>query len=308
VKIGITGANGFIGQYVVEQALADGHEVLAIVRSSVTPIWKKRENLSVIACDLSRAHDLHEKIAGCDVVIHLAAITSGDNQYAETLKATETVLAAMNRAAVKRLVGLSSISVLDYINQKPMSSIDETTSINKRDQELGPYAIMKRDQEALFEKWKDPEKNLVIIRPGIVYSKNKLSTAHVGPMKGKHGIAAMHKGEIPVVEVRSVAKALVTAATSSLNNEVIHLVNDDLPTQSDYIQSLKSQGELAALIPLPWRLCWLLAASIRPPLRAINKVPDVLRRNSVAARLKPFTFSNEKAKNLLNWQPGHSLN
>lgn len=308
MKIGITGASGFIGRYVVERALADGHEVLAIVRNSVTPVWKESKKLSVATCELLHADNLHDKMAGCDVIIHLAAVMSGHKQYADTLQATETVLAAMDAAQVKRLVGLSSISVLDYVNQKPMSSIDETTSINERDKELGPYATMKRDQEALFEKWQDDDKSLVIVRPGIVYAKNKLSTAHVGPIRGKNGIAATHGGDVPVVEVRSVAQALVTAATSSLNNEVIHLINDDLPTQSQYIQALRSQGELATLIPLPWRLFSLLMACIRLSLGAINEVPDGFRRNSVAARQKPFAFSNEKAKNLLNWQPRHSLN
>lgn len=305
MKIAITGANGFIGRKVVEQGAIAGHTIIAISRSTAPHEWQEKENVSVVHCDLLEEGSLPDIVQGCDVLIHLAAAIGSEDQYNKTLQLTKNVLAGMEKAGVKKLVGLSSISVLDYINLKPMSVIDENTPINKKNDALGPYAMMKRDQEALYNDWKN---HAIIIRPGIVYSDNNLSSAHVGFIKGDKGIAATHQGAVPVVHVDCVARALITASRTPTENETIHLVNDDLPNQKQYISSLKQRGIVNSTIPLPWQVFSGLIAGMRLPLNILNKVPDSFRRNSVAARQKPFQFSNTKAKQLLNWQPKTSLN
>lgn len=311
MKIAITGATGFIGQYVVKEALSQGHQVLALLRKNAAQTWEEEPNIEVVCCDLLKPAQLHKAIANCDVIIHLAAVMVGEQQYTQSLSMTRNLLKAMDTAGVDRLIALSSISILDYVREQPMNMIDESTPLNQNDVELGAYALMKRDQEKLYRQWSDKgEKSVHILRPGLVYDKQHLSSAHVGFIKKSHGLLAQHSGYVPVVHIESVAQAVIAVAINPPDTKIIHLTNNDLPTQAVYTQVLKQHKELGIVIPLPWRAYSAMSASIRKVLLTAGmrqKIPDSFNKNSVAARQKPFNFNNDKAKNCLNWQPRSSM-
>ncbi len=307
MKIAITGANGFIGQHVVNAALTSGHHVLAIVRNSTPEAWQSNSALTILRCDLcdsDSAQLLSKALQEYDAVIHLAAAMQGNNQYTDTITATKNVLSATKTANVTRLIDLSSISVLNYQSKAPMSVIDEDTAMQTIDSALGEYAKMKRDQENLCMQWHDDSHELIILRPGLVYDAAHLSNAHVGFKV----LASLHRGEVPAVHVADVAKACVLAAENKeVKNSVIHLTNDNLPKQSTYIETLKQKGFVGTIIPLPWQVYAVLMTILRFHLKLIEKVPDGVRKNSVNARHTPFLFSNKKAKTLLHWKPTSSL-
>jgi nucleoside-diphosphate-sugar epimerase len=113
----VTGANGFLGRYVVAEALRRGHSVRAMVRSTGDAAkhgWDDR--VTPVQADLRRRRGLTEAVAGVDAVLHLAASKAGDMyaQYAGTVVATENLLSAMDEAGVRRIVAISSFSVYDY--------------------------------------------------------------------------------------------------------------------------------------------------------------------------------------------------
>ena len=240
MKIAITGAGGFIGEHVVAEALSRGHHVLALVRSSVPDNWPDTDKLSVVHLDLMAADDIAAVLRGHDIVVHLAAIMSGDSatQYSQTIQLTKNLLAAMDQSQVKRLIAISSIAVLDYVNQKPMTSIDESVPLNQNDAELGSYALMKRDQESMYEAWlTDTHKSVGLLRPGIVYDQRHLSTAHAGFAVAGKTIAVSHGGYVPLVHVESVAQAVVSMIDTDFDGQVLHLTDDNLPTQAAYYRN-----------------------------------------------------------------------
>lgn len=299
MKIAITGASGFIGKAVVNAARAAEHDVVAIIRSKGLPEWEGDNGIQVASCDLLKSDQLVGVLDNVDVVIHLAAVMQGHQQYEQTLQTTKNLTEAMNASDVKKLIGLGSISVLDYVNANAMSNIDEATPLNTNDAQLGPYALMKRDQERAMRDWQTEDRSLIILRPGLVYSGDQLSDAHVGFKM----FASSHSGLVPLVHVDSVAIAAIKACSLDSKIETLHLINDEAPSQDEYIDALKKRGAIGGKISLPWGLYALLMACVRLPLSMIGKVPDSFRKNSVAARQKPFTFSNAKAKELLGWQP-----
>lgn len=304
MKIAITGATGFIGQYVVDAAVNAGHSVRALARKEISD-WATNEKIEVFKCDLTDAASLKGALDGCEALIHLAAVMNGPNSYHDSINATKHVIDIVSSSAVKRVVHLSSISLLDYTQKKSLAVIDEFCGANTNDKMLGDYARMKRDQESLFQHWNRPgDTDLVILRPGLVYDEHNLSNAH----EGFKFLAAKHKGQVPVVHAKSVAQACILSAEShSVNNETIQLTNDNLPSQSEYCAALKSKGQASGKITLPWPLFNLATWCLRFPLGLINKAPDGVRLNSVHARQKPLSFSNEKAKQLLQWHPMKGL-
>ncbi|HEY2370053.1 MAG TPA: SDR family oxidoreductase [Polyangiaceae bacterium] len=103
MHITVFGANGKTGKHVVEQALAAGHHVRAVVRDPKS-IETSHERLEVVRGDVMDASTLD--VAGDAVVSCIGARTRKAGKIAE--RGTENVLVAMKRAGVKRLVVISA--------------------------------------------------------------------------------------------------------------------------------------------------------------------------------------------------------
>jgi len=122
MKVLLTGAAGFIGQHVLRELVARGHEVRAIdslrrdVHKDVT--WSPPVGVTFEQVDVRDAAALDRVLAGIDSVLHLAAkVGLGVDvqdlpDYASSNDAgTAELLAAMARGGVKRLTLASSMVV-----------------------------------------------------------------------------------------------------------------------------------------------------------------------------------------------------
>jgi hypothetical protein len=82
-------------------------------------------------------------------------------------------------------------------------------------------------------------------------------------------------------------------------------VNDELPTQVDYLQALTNvNAKLKGLKRISWITYSKIAGFIRFSLLLIGqskRIPDSSRESSVAGRQKPLHFSNSYARERLGW-------
>jgi len=314
MKILITGAAGFIGEFVLSEVLRREHQVIALVRSSVPAQWQDIQNLEVLRCDLRHAQVLDLKDKGIDVVLHLAAATKGSmtQQYQDTVIGTRNLLNAARRAGICRIVGISSIAVLDYRSVRPMALIDEQVPAARYDG-MGVYTTAKLEQESLFLNFgREGANSCGILRPGLVYDQSRLVAAHAGVVKDLICLLVSHCGEVPTIEVHGLARAIANAAERELMGcEVIHLVDDQLPGQQDYIAGLRRRSLLPpGGIVIPWRVLQGVFGLLGIMLTVGGfgaKLPEVLLPRVFSARLKPFRFSNSKAKEMLDWTPGREF-
>ena len=314
MKILVTGASGFIGRYVVNEALGRGHEVVAMARARQSGDTAAVPSLQWLCHDLGGADAPPLQGRSIDAVVHLAASLAGqaEQQMRDTVFATRQLLAAMRQAGVRRLVGISSIAVLDYPHLPAFSMIDETASCTT-DDNSGIYARMKLAQEKLFTEFlASPQSEGVILRPGLVYDEQTLFAAHAGIFKGPLRLVVAHSGEVPVVAAKSLAVAIVNAAELELRGaEIAHLLDDRLPGIDEYVRALRRRKALpAGCVHLHWRVLAAAAMAIRGLLGLAGmrrSVPEALMPHGFAARLTPYRFSNDKAKRLLSWTPGGNL-
>jgi 2-alkyl-3-oxoalkanoate reductase len=109
----VTGAAGFLGRSVVEQLLARGERVRALVRRQQTALEKLGAE-----CVLGDVRDAAAVEAACrdvDVVHHVAAVAGvwgpWKHYYDTNVTGTENVISACRQAGAKRLVFTSSPSV-----------------------------------------------------------------------------------------------------------------------------------------------------------------------------------------------------
>lgn len=317
LNILVTGASGFLGQYVVSQALHRGHQVRAISRSVDHSLWNNHDRLTIVSGDLLNQESMGGYLEGIDVVIHLAASKTGDwnTQLAGTVKITENLLAGMLSARVKRLVGISSFSVFDYFNAKQGSTIDERSSLESNPAKRDTYAQMKLKQEKLFQEFQNNhEGQVTILRPGMIYGKDNLWSARLGFNKvDKIWLLIDSGAELPLIYVENCAEAIVLASESKTSiNQIINLVDDDSVIQSDYVNQILPYLKIKpTIIKINWLFIDLmssLAAKINRLLFNEKKIlPEVLSPPSLHARFKPLKYTNALAKKLLNWQPQYCL-
>lgn len=133
-KILITGASGFIGSFIVEEALKRNMEVWAAVRRSSSREWLQDERIHFIELNLSSEDELKKQLQDhvFDYVVHAAGVTKclrKEQFYAVNTEGTKhlvNVLLAL-QMPLKKFIYLSSLSIFGAIReQQPYEAIRET--------------------------------------------------------------------------------------------------------------------------------------------------------------------------------------
>ncbi|MFI7011708.1 NAD(P)-dependent oxidoreductase [Streptomyces sp. NPDC050145] len=119
MKLTVFGATGGVGQEIVRQALAAGHEVTAVVRDPAR-FTVTGDRLEVFRADLRDPEALRPAVAGRDAVLSgLGARRKADAGVAARL--TRAVLAAMEAEGTRRLVVVSAGPVGPQPADSPLS-------------------------------------------------------------------------------------------------------------------------------------------------------------------------------------------
>ena len=177
MKILVTGASGFIGSFIVEEALKRGFETWAAVRKSSSREYLQDERIRFIELNFSSKEQLVEQLRGqeFDYVVHAAGVTKCLNKAdfrrinTEGTKNLVTALLEL-QMPLKRFVFVSSLSVFGAIReQQPYEEIRETD----RPQPNTAYGRSKLEAEEWLESEKGKVKSekfpYVILRPTGVY-------------------------------------------------------------------------------------------------------------------------------------------
>ena len=134
MKILITGASGFIGSFIVEEALRKGFDTWAAVRKSSSKEYLKDERINFIELNLSSKAQLIEQLRGhdFDYVVHAAGVTKCLNKqdfHRINTEGTKNLIDAILelQMPLKRFVFVSSLSIFGAIKeQQPYDEIRET--------------------------------------------------------------------------------------------------------------------------------------------------------------------------------------
>ena len=134
MKILITGASGFIGSFIVEEALRRGFETWAAVRKSSSKAFLQDDRINFIELDFSSETQMTQQLMGLqfDYVVHAAGVTKClDKQDFHRINTEGTqhlvrVLMAL-QMPIKRFVYISSLSIMGAIReQQPYTEIRES--------------------------------------------------------------------------------------------------------------------------------------------------------------------------------------
>ena len=180
MKILITGASGFIGSFIVEEALNRGFETWAAVRKSSSKAFLQDERIHFIELNLSSEAELKQQLKDIqfDYVVHAAGVTKclhKEDFFRINTEGTKNLVRALLdlQMPLKRFVYISSLSIMGAIREE-----QPYKEIRERDKAKPNTAYGKSKLEA--EQWlvslnkeleKKNEKLLpyVILRPTGVY-------------------------------------------------------------------------------------------------------------------------------------------
>jgi putative NADH-flavin reductase len=107
MRLTVFGATGGIGTEVVRQALAAGHEVVAVVRDPARLAVPAGAGLGVVSADVMDPAQIGPAIKGSDAVVSALGPRKG-GPVTVLADSARSILAAMDQAGVRRLVLVSA--------------------------------------------------------------------------------------------------------------------------------------------------------------------------------------------------------
>ena len=268
MKILLTGANGFIGEYLYDALKVNGHEIQTVTRNSEPKFGNKN-----IACDLEQESNLDHIIGENEVVVHLAGrahvMSDMRANKAEAYKSANTdvtrkLAESAHRMGVRRFVFLSSVKVNgEKTEYNCPFTLDDTP--NPQDD----YGISKlRAEDALRSICAKTSMEYVIIRTPLVYGKGvraNFASLNRIVQSGLPLPFAAIKNKRSFISLYNLVDALILSMTNSEASNSTLFVSDgeDLSTP-DLVKAIAhSHGVHAKLLRVPVIVLKTLAALFR---------------------------------------------
>ncbi len=113
MRLLVFGATGGTGRALLDQGLAQGHEVTAFVRNPAA--LAARAGLTIVAGDVTDAAAVSRAVAGQEAV--LSALGPRGGGYGVLPGGVQNIVTAMRQAGVRRLIHVSSFGVGDSLAQ-----------------------------------------------------------------------------------------------------------------------------------------------------------------------------------------------
>lgn len=245
----VTGGTGFIGKALVRRLFASGRRIRIFTHqdpSVVKEIFPDIKELDIIKGDIYCYGDVLNACRGVGTVYHLAAAMKGDWNYFldTTITGTKNMLRAIDEVGVKQLIYVSTLNVLDAKNFPHNGTITEEFNYENHPERRGNYSNAKLQTERLvLEAVNTTKTRIILLRPGLVYGPcGTLFPMDVGIRIGKKLVACIGMGnrKIPFVYVDNLVDALMlTENSSGKSGSIYNVVDNDYPTQNDYIRLYK---------------------------------------------------------------------
>lgn len=322
-QILVSGANGFIGSWVVRTLLERGfRKIRCLTRAANNAVRLDRlraefgaPSLEVVDGNLLSREACSTAIRGVAVVYHLAAGVEKTfpgcflNSAVTTRNLLDAVLAAKT---VRRFVNVSSLAVYSNAKIGRGGVIDETCDIDTNLVErYDAYAYGKAKQDEIVRDYgRMHALPYVIVRPGITFGPGK------SKIPGRVGIDTfgvfLHLGlgnVMPLTYVENCAEAIVLAGlTPGITGEELNVVDDELPRSREFLRQYKRDVRPIRTIPVPYPFFYLFNfAWEKYSMCSHGQLPPVFNRKACKAYYQGQLFSNKKAKALLGWKPQVSM-
>lgn len=256
MKVLVTGANGFLGSWLLRKLIERGDQVSVLLRDSSQ--FEKYERLGVRAQmgDVTNLDTVKEAAQGHQQIYHLAGLIAYSRQQEAAMRrvnvlGTENVLLAATEAKAQRVLLVSSV-VAVAASFKP-EVFNEESPYNLTELNFG-YHESKRAAEALVRKFVAEGKvDGVIVNPSTVYGAGDAAkvtrSTQMDVARGK--MFYYPPGGVSVVAVEDVINGMVSAMEKGRSGERYILAGENLTLRDVFDRIAEIAGVPKAWLPIP---------------------------------------------------------
>lgn len=304
----VTGATGFLGSHLVAALSRCGSEVVALVRDRTRTPFDVENQAHLVVGSMDAPARLDEAMKGVDVVYHCAAATTSgatwDIHHRDTILGTERVLEAAYRGGKPRVVHVSSVVVYG-LRSRLEEPVHESFPLDDDSDRWAYYQRAKIGaEERAFHYSQALGLPVVVLRPGILYGPGRPIRAglmQLGPFLVSVGRG---RNRLPFTYVDNAVDCLLLAGSCpEAPGEAFNVVDEP---QVSLRTVLADSGARTVLVPLPPRLLHTVG-SVLEGRRSTSASPPRLSHFNVRSACRDITYSTSKAREVLGWQQGVSL-
>lgn len=317
-KILVTGGSGYIASFIIAKALDLGFAVNTTVRNlsrenevraRLGKLSNKLDKITFFAADLNVDDGWAQAASGCEFVVHTASPfpeknpKNADELIGPARDGAVRVLKAAYEAGVKRVVLTSSMAAISYgVDKDDTKERNESdwTNIDHDDAKHSAYILSKTIAErAAWDFVKDKPLELTTICPcavlGPVLGSDFSTSIEIVKRLMQGAMPGLPRIGFQLVDVRDVADLHLAAMVSPKAAGERFIAANGFYWFAQIAQSLHDDlGNAARKVPTKTIPDFILkfAANFDPTIKSVLNEIGMVRN-----------ISNQKSKDLLNWQP-----
>lgn len=309
-KVCVTGANGFLGSWLVRRLNADGHEVKVLSRKSSDMSELQGLSYEVVVGDILNPASLKTAFAGQDSVFHLAgliAYKSSDRPQMEAVnvEGTRNVIQAVRDSGVRRLLHTSSVVAVGA-GFKPSEVLNENSPYNVEHLNLGYFETKRKAEQLVIQACREGQVDAAIVNPSTVYgpgdAKKGSRKVQVNVARGK--MPFYPSGGVSIVDVEACVDGIILAWSKGKTGERYILSGDNLLIKEVFQIIAATAGVPAPSLGLP-----------KAAIHLMGGIGDLVQKLGGQFPLSSETawtstlyhwFDSSKAKRDLGFDPGDS--
>lgn len=304
----VTGAAGFVGSHAIDELLAQGAALRALVRDGNQAAKLQRRGVEVVIGDMRDPRVLWEAVEGMQVIYHCAAAVGPKytprELYDINLAGARNLLDAVRENGAGRVVLLTSVNVLGTRHLDPAT--EEIACRRSHD----AAADVKIDIEELA--W-DYERrhgvDVTVLRLGMIYGPRdplNLPKMISALRRGKFAFIGSREHIVPIVFVSDVVQAMLSAGrTPAARGRAYHLTDGSRTTIGAFVDHLAAligcpppHKVLPYVVPYLGCLVFEMLAGMR-----IYRGPAPIARNSLRLLGTSRYFAIDRARQELGFVP-----
>ena len=296
MNVFITGASGFIGQYLTKELINNGYQITGLSRRT----QPSREGVSFITGDITKPETFSFALKNIDLVFHNAAYAMDWGKkkdfYEINVKGTKNVAEACKEHGIKHLVYTSSAGVYGYPKDKKV--ITEETEKNP----LNMYQKTKYEGEKVLREFDDL--TVSAIRPPLVFGPGSpaLKIAFSNLKNGKMMYIGDGTQQLSIAHPVDVARCMRLIAEKDTKGEVFNVVSF-ICQINDFMETI---AEKTRIDPPSKHVPFSVAYTVAWLTEMVKKNPT-LTRFRVKSLGTTRIISADKAKQSLGYVPKYDF-
>ncbi|MBI3951719.1 MAG: NAD-dependent epimerase/dehydratase family protein [Acidobacteria bacterium] len=305
----VTGANGFIGCFLVQELLSRGHQVRCFVLNDEPLQWLNGLDVEIVYGDICRIDTLSGAVEGVDYVYHLAGVKTVWDEatyFRVNFQGTKNILDATWRKNrdLKRFIYVSSQAAAGpSFDGHPLTEDDPCHP-------LTAYGKSKRAAEEYLQA-RSHEVPVTILRPSLVYGPRNVETELLYDITRWRLMPYIrhHDQYLNLIHIRDAVEGILLAAEHErARGQIYFITGQERYTWQEIAErSFRLGNNKGWVIPIPWAGVKLAAGVVKSYRKLMGQPFSLIDDKMNEMRQRYWVCSGQKAKRELGFEPKISL-